>query len=79
MTPTRCGEILTAMEETQRGLARRYGWPERLVRYMASGDEPIPEHVAAWLEEWWAWWQRRPVLERHDGHDRLPRVSEERQ
>ena len=51
MTPTRFREILAALEWSQRALARILNLPEGLVRQWARGARPIPEDVAAWLEE----------------------------
>ncbi len=51
MTPTRLRECLTALDWTQRGLARLLGRQEGTVRQWARGAVQIPEDVSAWLEK----------------------------
>jgi hypothetical protein len=52
MTPTRFRECLAILGLTQRGLAPFLGCTDRTPRHWAAGGHPIPEKVAAWLEEW---------------------------
>ena len=50
MTPTRIRECLTALDWTQRGLARLLDRQEGTVRQWARGVVQVPEDVARWLE-----------------------------
>lgn len=50
MTPTRLRECLTALDWTQRGVARLLGRQEGTVRQWARGTVHIPDDVARWLE-----------------------------
>jgi hypothetical protein len=47
-------EVLTQrpLLAAQRGLAPYLGCTDRTTRHWAAGSQPIPEKVAAWLEEW---------------------------
>jgi hypothetical protein len=60
MTPDRMRELLSRAGESQRGLARRLGCPERLARSWCAGRRPIPDDVAAWLERWVLWREAEP-------------------
>lgn len=51
MTPTRLRECLTALNWTQRGLARLLERQEGTVRQWARGAVQIPGDVAEWLEK----------------------------
>ena len=51
MTPTRLREALAALHWSQRGLAAILGVDERQVRRWAAGAYPVPERIAAWLED----------------------------
>ena len=50
MTPDRMRECLALLHWTQRGLAEMLGLDERQVRRWATGQYPIPEAAAAWLD-----------------------------
>ena len=50
MTPTRLRECLTALDWSQRGLARLINRQEGTVRQWARGAVQVPEYVAEWLE-----------------------------
>lgn len=50
MTPERFRACLTALAWSQRGLSSVLNCDDRRVRRWASGEEPIPSKIAAWLE-----------------------------
>lgn len=50
MTPGRLRECLSALDWTQRGLARLLERPEGTVRQWARGAVRVPDDVAEWLE-----------------------------
>ncbi|MBV1834972.1 helix-turn-helix domain-containing protein [Novacetimonas pomaceti] len=50
MTPTRLRECLALLRWSQRGLADVLDTHQTTVRRWATGAQPIPENVAAWLE-----------------------------
>lgn len=60
MTPARLRECLALLRWSQRGLATAIGYDDRLVRRWVSGDRPIPEDVASWLEQAAAWHAAHP-------------------
>lgn len=60
MTPARLRECLAMVRWSQRDLAAAIDYDDRLVRRWASGERPIPEHVAKWLERAAAWHTRNP-------------------
>lgn len=64
MTSTRLRECLTALDWTQRGLARLLQRPEGTVRQWARGAVVIPEDVAAWLEKLARHHERHPPPQR---------------
>ena len=69
MTPTRLRECLTALDWTQRGLARLLERQEGTVRQWARGVVQIPDDVAAWLEKLAQFHERNPAP-RSARHDR---------
>lgn len=50
MTPDRFREVLALLHWSQRGLADILHRDERQVRRWASGQYPIPDPVADWLQ-----------------------------
>lgn len=50
MTPTRLRECLALLRWSQRGLADILDAHQTTVRRWATGAQPIPDNVAAWLE-----------------------------
>lgn len=50
MTPDRFRELLTALDWSQRGIARLLNRHEGTVRQWARGTVEIPEDVAIWVE-----------------------------
>ena len=65
MTPTRLRECLTALDWTQRGLARLLDRPEGTVRQWARGAVQIPADVAVWLDKLARHHERNPPPERN--------------
>ena len=51
MTPAAFRAHLDALQWTQHGLADMLAMNERQVRRWASGATPIPERIAAWVEQ----------------------------
>lgn len=51
MTPDRFRDVLAELHWSQRGLADILARDERQVRRWASGQYPVPDDVAAWLEK----------------------------
>ena len=50
MTPARLRACLAAIHWSQRGLAKILRTDERQVRRWATGQYPVPEPIAAWLD-----------------------------
>lgn len=50
MTPTQFRAAIATMHWSQRGLAAILRTDERQVRRWATGQYPVPEPIAAWLE-----------------------------
>lgn len=67
MTPTRLRDCLTALDWTQRGLARLLGRQEGTVRQWARGAVQIPEDVSAWLEKLAMYHAKHPPPSRLSG------------
>lgn len=64
MTPTRLRECLAALGWSQRAFGDVLGCGERRARGWASGREPVPEDVAAWMERLAAVAAERPKIYR---------------
>jgi DNA-binding transcriptional regulator YiaG len=50
MTPTQLRAHLEKLGYSQRQFARVMSRDDREVRRWASGDEPVPEQIATWLD-----------------------------
>lgn len=72
MTPDRLRECLDIIGWSQHDLSDALGIDDRTVRlYWAMGRKPVPENVAAWLEELAALHLTRPAgWTRHPKHRR---------
>ena len=64
MTPTRLRECLTALDWTQRGLARLLGRQEGTVRQWARGTVQVPGEIGEWLERLAQFHEGNPPQER---------------
>ena len=69
MTPARLRECLTALDWTQRGLARLLERQEGTVRQWAQGAVQIPQEVAAWLDKLARYHERNPAPKRNSGDE----------
>lgn len=76
MTPTRLRECLTALDWSQRGLARLLDRSEGHVRQWARGVAPVPPHVAAWLETLTAAHEANPPPHRHAAPHQTPHLPQ---
>ena len=63
MTPESLRVCLAALRWSQRGLADALNTHPTTVRRWATGEQDVPENVAAWLEDLARYAQQRPYPE----------------
>lgn len=61
MTHTQLSALLADLAPlglTQRGLAALFGYASKTsIRRMLAGEQPIPDHLAAWVRGLHRWWE----------------------